>query len=106
MIHKPKPGDQYRWIGGNGSYLKDKKVYTVKRVSDTGTVWFEKCDSSTCRSRDAGLYCNCRDWNIGNDFELATTSPIIEYPTFDEIKKAVNLPSPDDVASFFKVRRE
>lgn len=98
-----KVGDQLRWVGGDGSYLKDKRVYTVMKIDRLGMIWFIKCDSSRCSARQlTNEGCTCRGWENNDLFEFVEGNPIVAVPTTEEIKQAKNLPTADDAALFFK----
>lgn len=102
MKLKLKSGDKVKWVEGNGTYLKDQKVYTIRAVDSSGEIWLEKCDYRFCQSMVVGRVCMCKSWCFEDGFTLFEESPILENPTLDQIKQASNMPSPDDVALFFR----
>jgi hypothetical protein len=103
-------GDRIVCFSGDMSHFKGdgKNVYTVKAVfnmpSASGHQKFlvEECE----KDRQAGKHaCSCRDGRefvFNHDFDFA--DPGFQPVTLEEAKRAKNLPTADDVASFFGLK--
>lgn len=97
-------GDKVFWVKDTSPhFVKDLVKYTVKSITKD-SLGQQQFTVVECEVLKQGVRCPCgegRMWVYNEDFVWSESE--VQF-TDDEIKKANTLPTPNDVASFFRVR--